>query len=726
MHIKNPYLKSMPLGEFPLWGELKNKRTIISFSLEITARCNNNCRHCCINLPPHDKFSRGMELSLEQIKAIVDQAVELGAVWCLITGGEPFLREDFRDIYLYLKKKGLLVSVFTNATLINDRHIELFKRYPPRDIEVTVYGVTKKTYERVTRISGSFDMFMRGLGLLLRHKIKVRFKAMVLRSNAQELPAIAEFCRKHTKDYFRFDPFLHLRFDGDAGRNEDIRTERLAPEEIAAVEKSDPARFMRLKEGCGRLINPELSHRHCNHLFHCGAGKGSFTLSYDGYFRLCSSLWHRDCIYDLKKFALAEALQNLVPKVRDMCSDRKEFLEQCRVCPIVNLCIWCPAHAHLEAKELDAPVKYFCEVAHTREKMLSALNAHKDSHGFKWHGLAAFGLKRAVNKGNIGVGWLLCGDENLASSRIQGININRYFNKSNEANSVIINKPRHYSAQLYLNKPARRLLLHSGLDVVIFQKVYRGIAEDLARKCRDRGIKTVLLIADMPDDREMPALKIYDHIIVVSEYFKQALILKGFEHPNVTVIGDAIETPQHLRKDYDTKKEDAVIKVVWAGYLTQANIRNLEVIKKALRDDSLGDYQLVTISRDRSGVQWNLKTVWEEILKCDIAVIPLDTISPEQLMKSNNRLTMFKALGLPVICSPIPAYKDIIVDGENGFFAERPEDWIRCLNTLRDINVRRKVGLADRDKIFSLYNVNVIGGKYLRLFRELKGGIPNE
>jgi len=79
------------------------------------------------------------------------EAVELGAFWCLITGGEPLLRKDFADIYLCLKNKGLLVSVFTNATLLNRDHIELFKKYPPRDIEVSVYGVTPETYESVTR-----------------------------------------------------------------------------------------------------------------------------------------------------------------------------------------------------------------------------------------------------------------------------------------------------------------------------------------------------------------------------------------------------------------------------------------------------------------------------------------------------------------------------------------------------------------------------------------------
>ena len=368
--MQNSFVKSTSLPEFSLWEEMKNKRNVISFDLEVTARCNNNCRHCYINLPVHDKTDREKELSYNEIIKIADEAVSLGAFWCLITGGEPLLREDFSDIYTALKRKGLLLSVFTNAVLVNEKHIQLFKKYPPRDMEVSVYGVTKETYEKVTRIPGSFDAFMRGLDLLMDNGVRVRFKAMALRSNIHEMPEIARFCRDKTKDYFRFDPFLHLRFDGDPARNDDIRSERLSPEEIVALEQSDPERSQSLEKGCDKLIVPEFSHIHCNHLFHCGAGNGSFNVSYDGRFRLCSSLWHPDCVYDLRKGSLTEAWREFVPRVRDMRSNRKDFLETCRVCPIINLCLWCPAHAYLETGGLDGSADWFCRVAHERAEAL--------------------------------------------------------------------------------------------------------------------------------------------------------------------------------------------------------------------------------------------------------------------------------------------------------------------------------------------------------------------
>lgn len=356
----------MKMQTFPLWDKLKSKRAPLSFELEITARCNLRCRHCYINLPAGDSLARSGEMTRREIDAIADQAVSMGALWVLLSGGEPLLRDDFPEIFLSLKRKGLLVSVFTNATLVRDEHIDLFGKYPPRDIEVTVYGASPETYERVTRRPGSFALFSSGLDRLLESGVKVRLKAMALRSNFHELPAIAAFCRARTKDFYRFDPQLHLRFDRDERRNAEIRAERLTPGEIVALERADEERFASLRKGCDTLIREEFAETECDHLFHCGAGNGSFSVGYDGTFRLCSSLWAPETICDLRKGTLREAWEHLVPKVRDLRSRRREFLERCRRCPIVNLCLWCPAHSWLETGELDTVIDRFCEVAHAR------------------------------------------------------------------------------------------------------------------------------------------------------------------------------------------------------------------------------------------------------------------------------------------------------------------------------------------------------------------------
>lgn len=360
------------IQDFALWKKMENQRAFFSFDLELTARCNNNCRHCYINLPAGDRQAQKQELSLEEIGAMAEQAVSLGAMWCLVTGGEPLLRQDFSQIYMLLKKKGLLVSIFTNACLITPEHVTLFKRYPPRDIEVSVYGVTRQTYEAVTRKPGSYTQFRRGLDLLINNAIRVRLKAMAMRSNVHELPEIALFCRQYTKDYFRFDPVLHLRYDGDEQRNAGIHLERLSPEEIVTIEQADEQRADALRKSCDKLIVPELAQTGGDHLFGCGAGSSSFTVSFDGHFQLCSDLRQPDCRYNLRQGSLAEAWHDFVPRVLDMRSTNPEFLAKCHRCPIINLCLGCPARGYLETGRLDGWCEYFCQVAHARTEAVHA------------------------------------------------------------------------------------------------------------------------------------------------------------------------------------------------------------------------------------------------------------------------------------------------------------------------------------------------------------------
>src|SRR5512133_2564276 len=250
----SPFVAAGSLPAFALWNKAADRRVPLSFELELTARCNNHCRHCYINLPAGDPQARRKELAPSEIGDVADQAVALGALWCVLTGGEPLLRPDFAEIYLALKRKGLLVSLFTNACLIGEEQVALLKRYPARDVEVTVYGATRETYERVTRLPGSYAAFRQGLDRLLAGGIQVRLKAMALRANAHELPAIAAFCRRHTTDYYRFDPLLHLRLDGDPTRNREIAAERLSPGEIVALEEADGERKQALAQACDRLI----------------------------------------------------------------------------------------------------------------------------------------------------------------------------------------------------------------------------------------------------------------------------------------------------------------------------------------------------------------------------------------------------------------------------------------------------------------------------------------
>ncbi len=364
------FVERSRMPDFALWKKVEGRRVPLFFTLELTARCNNDCRHCYINLPAGDSVARRGEMSLTDIDDIAWQAADLGALWCLVTGGEPLLRPDFADIYLALRKRGLLLSLFTNACLVTPKIVHLLREHPPRDIEVSVYGAGEDVYERVTRQPGSYAAFRRGLDLLLEAGLKVDLKTVLFRSNVQDVEAIGRFCRTMTNKPFRFDPFLHLRYDGDKARNAEIRAERLTPEEIAALEREDPDRLRAIQDSCEKLILPESAAREGGSLFYCGAGLNAFAIGWDGRFKLCSGLTRADCVYDLRAGTLRDAWENFVPCVRARASKRDEFMESCGRCALVALGLCCPARVDLETGELDGRADYFCRVAHAREPLV--------------------------------------------------------------------------------------------------------------------------------------------------------------------------------------------------------------------------------------------------------------------------------------------------------------------------------------------------------------------
>jgi MoaA/NifB/PqqE/SkfB family radical SAM enzyme len=120
--------------------------------------------HCYVNKPAGSREERERELGLERLKQLVDEMVAEGTLFVLFTGGEVLVRRDFPELYLYARAKGLLVTIFTNGTLVTERIADLFAEHRPEKIEISLYGMTRETYDRVTRVPGSFDKCMDGSG----------------------------------------------------------------------------------------------------------------------------------------------------------------------------------------------------------------------------------------------------------------------------------------------------------------------------------------------------------------------------------------------------------------------------------------------------------------------------------------------------------------------------------------------------------------------------------
>jgi radical SAM protein with 4Fe4S-binding SPASM domain len=351
------FVTEINIADWGIGHQKGKQRRPLSGSIELTERCNYNCRHCFINKNPNDARAKKRELSTGALKSIVDQLVAAECFWLLITGGEPMLRKDCLDIYGYAKQRGLLLTVFTNGSLITPRIADFFKKFPPRRIEITLYGATKKTFEAVTRTPGSFEATRRGIRLLRERNLPLSLKAMALVENVGELKAMERFAESLGINDFRFDPMINRRIDRTPGPE---RT-RLSPEQAAALDKKFPKRLQEWKDFTNKFYGSPQTDR----LFICGAGMSSFHINPYGEFSLC--IMSRQPNYNLKKGSFKQAWEKFVPTVRAL---KPGPSYKCARCPLIALCGQCPGWSFLETSKLDRPIEYLCRLAHRRAKML--------------------------------------------------------------------------------------------------------------------------------------------------------------------------------------------------------------------------------------------------------------------------------------------------------------------------------------------------------------------
>ncbi len=366
------YTEKINLDRFPLWEKMKGKGYLSQVSMELTERCNNNCIHCYINLPANDEEVKKKEITFEEIKAIVDEAIQRDCLSWHLTGGEPLLREDFSDIYLYLKRKGMRVTIFTNATLISSKITNLFKKYPPQDIEVSIYGRSQKTYEAITRNPGSFDAFKQGINLLKKNSILFTLKTAALPQNFQEINKMRDFAQSFTGEHLGTILELNLgsRFNG-GGKRGLIKGLRLPPDKVMEVLKQEEERYRKdIERFCQKFLGVPSDDR----LFICGAGVGSLHIDAYNNFQLCMLLRHPDCVYSLRKGSFKEVWENLIPRVRETKANNKKYQEKCQQCFLKSFCDTCPAWSWMEHGVLDEPVEYLCEIAHAEAVWLGLLS----------------------------------------------------------------------------------------------------------------------------------------------------------------------------------------------------------------------------------------------------------------------------------------------------------------------------------------------------------------
>lgn len=222
------YLQSENISKMP--------RIPLEGSIDLTYRCNNNCRHCWLCIPP--KLSEAQkELTTDEIKAIVDEARSMGCRKWSISGGEPMLRPDFAEIFEYISSRSVSYSINTNGTMITPEIAELMKRKGTK--MVVLYGATADVHDRITRNPGSFEAAMQGFAYLKEAGAGFIVQLIPLRDNYHQFDDMIKLAQSLSSHWRCGAVWLYLSADGDSERNQEIMRQRLEPEQVIELDKPD-------------------------------------------------------------------------------------------------------------------------------------------------------------------------------------------------------------------------------------------------------------------------------------------------------------------------------------------------------------------------------------------------------------------------------------------------------------------------------------------------------
>jgi len=349
------------------------QRIPVGGSFDLTHRCNLRCRHCYLGDQIAIRRHRGEELTTGEILDILDQAAAAGTLFLTLTGGDPMIRPDFPEIYRHAVRKGMLVTVFANGTLVNETIIDLFRDLPPRQVEVSVYGATAATYEKITQVPGSFGRFIAGLDLLRGGGVRFRLKSVLMTLNRHELAGM-EAMAEHYGVKFHYDTAIFPCMpyaDNEGGSNlssgrkwrqgpESLRdplTFRIPAAEIAAL---DVATAERRRHWLG-VYQHEKGKKLANRLYSCGAGIASFHIDPYGFLQPCVMTW--SLRHDLRQGSFLQGWNGIIASLH-----RREAGDgyHCNRCAGRPVCLGCPSLFLLETGSERIVSEYICETAKAR------------------------------------------------------------------------------------------------------------------------------------------------------------------------------------------------------------------------------------------------------------------------------------------------------------------------------------------------------------------------
>ena len=326
----------------------------VNGSMELLPLCNMNCEMCYIRLNKKEVEEQGGLHDVEEWIQLGNEMAEAGVLFLLLTGGEPLMFPGFQRLYQELKRLGMILTINTNGTLLDEDWADFFAAHKPRRINITLYGATDDAYEKLCHYPGGFSKTIQAIRLLRERNVDVKINGSVTKDNRDDMEAIYQIGREldvpvHMDTYML--PGIHERklpFEQQA---------RLLPEDAAAAEIAmrkvemaqeafwQYAQEISVQTGQKDVYYPDQ--------ITCLAGNCSFAISWQGQMRPCVTFEKPAVSVFERGFSAAWTEISQVAKTL-------KISQTCVRCPLRPACKICAASAKLETGSCDGVPEYLC------------------------------------------------------------------------------------------------------------------------------------------------------------------------------------------------------------------------------------------------------------------------------------------------------------------------------------------------------------------------------
>ena len=338
--VENPVLPKEGVNNKSLFAEIQksysDNKFIQKVDLELTYRCNLNCRHC-YNTPAFQQ-----ELSTEEWKNAMDQLADMGCIDLAFTGGEVFVRKDFMELLEYACKKEFSIRLKTNGTLITKEIARQLSQAKPYlvDVEISMYGTTAATHDWFVQKEGRFDRIKESVKYLRDEDVFVVGKYLVMKQNFAETFAIPQLIKDWGIRLVISGGSMIPRVDKDKSTLDYMISDDEQRTLIEAFIKNSVS--LPSPTNC----NPAIS-------------RSAITPNGD----VTSCEWLSDISFGNLRDASLKDIWLDSSAINQFRSHQYAVSEECRDCTVSQYCGRCPARAYLETGDPGGKSPISCKIA---------------------------------------------------------------------------------------------------------------------------------------------------------------------------------------------------------------------------------------------------------------------------------------------------------------------------------------------------------------------------